>query len=73
MPGLVAARILVGEDQRYFLTASILSGATLLTGASMISKIVVPGVIIPVGVITSLVGVPVFLLIIMTRRQRTWT
>ncbi|MQY19154.1 FecCD family ABC transporter permease [Nocardia macrotermitis] len=67
------ARILVGEDQRYFLTASILSGATLLTGASMVSKIVVPGVIIPVGVITSLVGVPVFLLIIMTRRQRTWT
>nr|WP_237755256.1 iron ABC transporter permease [Nocardia nova] len=66
------ARILVGEDQRYFLTASILSGATLLTGASMVSKLVVPGVIVPVGVITSLVGVPVFLLIIMTRRQRTW-
>ncbi|MEV5650660.1 iron ABC transporter permease [Nocardia sp. NPDC052254] len=67
------ARMLVGEDQRYFFTASILSGAVLLTGASMISKLVVPGVIIPVGIITSLVGVPVFLLIIMTRRQRTWT
>ncbi len=67
------ARILVGEDQRHFLTASVLSGAILLTGASMVSKIIVPGVIIPVGVITSLVGVPVFLVIIMTRRQRTWT
>lgn len=67
------ARIMVGEDQRYFLSASILNGAILLTGASMVSKIIVPGVIIPVGVITSLVGVPVFLLIIMTRRQRTWT
>jgi iron complex transport system permease protein len=66
------ARILVGEDQRYFLTASVLSGMILLTGASMVSKIVVPGVIIPVGVITSLVGVPVFLAIIMTRRQRNW-
>ncbi|WP_019202901.1 iron ABC transporter permease [Tsukamurella sp. 1534] len=67
------ARALVGEDQRFLLPASLFSGAALLAGASVISKLLVPGVIVPVGVITSLVGVPVFLLVIMTRRQRSWT
>lgn len=67
------ARILVGEDQRYFLPASLLCGSSLLCGASLASKIIVPGVIVPVGIITSLVGVPVFLVIIMSTRRRMWT
>jgi iron complex transport system permease protein len=67
------ARIFVGEDQRYFLPASLLSGSVLLCGASLVSKLVVPGVIVPVGIITSLVGVPVFLIIIMSTRRRLWS
>lgn len=67
------ARIFVGEDQRYFLPASLLSGSVLLCGASLISKLLVPGVIVPVGIITSLVGVPVFLIIIMSTRRRLWS
>lgn len=66
------ARILVGEDQRYFLPSSLLCGSLLLCGASLASKLIVPGVIIPVGIITSLVGVPVFLLIILSNRRRLW-
>ena len=67
------ARTLVGEDQRYFLPASLLCGSILLCGASLASKLIVPGVIIPVGIITSLVGVPVFLLIILSSRRRLWS
>jgi iron complex transport system permease protein len=66
------ARILVGEDQRYFLPASALAGALLLSVTSIVSKSVVPGVIIPVGIITSLIGVPFFLSLIVSRRRQFW-
>ncbi|MGF6885558.1 iron complex transport system permease protein [Nocardia sp. GAS34] len=68
-----AARMLVGENQRHLLPASALCGAILLCGASIASKLLVPGVIVPVGIITSIVGVPVFLLLILTKRRQLWT
>ena len=63
------ARGLVGEDQRFLVPASILAGATLLTAAHAVSQVIVPGVSVPVGILTALVGVPVFLLIIFGRRR----
>lgn len=66
------ARMLVGEDQRYFLTASTLVGSLLLVAASAVSKVIQPGVILPVGIITAIVGVPVFVLIIAGQRRKTW-
>ncbi|SCX24914.1 FecCD family ABC transporter permease [Corynebacterium jeikeium] len=66
------ARMLVGEDQRFFLTTSIFSGALLLTSASVVSKLIQPGAILPVGIITAIVGVPAFVvLIVLRRRPRT--
>ena len=41
----------------------------LLTAAHAVSQVVVPGVAGPVGILTALVGVPVFLLIIFGRRR----
>jgi iron complex transport system permease protein len=67
------ARMLVGEDQRYFLPASALAGAVLLSLTSIVSKSIVPGVVVPVGIITSLVGVPFFLSLILSRRRQFWT
>jgi len=64
------ARILTGEDQRFFLPAAALSGAALLSLTSVVSKAIVPGVIFPVGIITALVGVPVFLTLILARRRQ---
>lgn len=58
------ARLLVGEDHRFFLPASILSGAIIMSLASAASKIIVPGVLMPVGIVTAVIGVPVFLLLI---------
>lgn len=69
--GLVAphiARLIFGEDHRFYLPASALTGALVLSIASVVSKNIVPGVIIPVGIITSLVGVPFFLSIILRHR-----
>ncbi|WP_437887953.1 FecCD family ABC transporter permease [Phytobacter sp. V91] len=69
--GLVAphiSRMLFGEDHRYYLPGSVLTGGLVLSLASVASKNIVPGVIIPVGIVTSLVGVPFFLSIILRHR-----
>ena len=52
------ARILVGEDQRLFVPTAMACGALVLTSAHAVAQIVVPGVVLPVGILTALVGVP---------------
>ncbi len=66
------ARMLVGEDQRYFAPASMAAGALLLSAAHAVSITIVPGVAVPIGIITSLVGVPFFLILIFARRRTIW-
>lgn len=71
--GLVAphiARMLVGEDQRYLLVASGCVGAVMLSAASVLSKIIMPGVLLPVGIVTAIIGVPFFLHLILRRSRR---
>jgi iron complex transport system permease protein len=63
------ARLLVGEDHRFLLPASILTGATVMSLASVVSKIIVPGVLVPVGIVTSLIGVPIFMVLVFSRRR----
>ncbi|MEE2730588.1 MAG: iron ABC transporter permease [Pseudomonadota bacterium] len=64
------ARILLGEDHRYLVPGAALCGALILSLASFLSKALLPGVIIPVGIITSLVGVPIFLALIVGQKRR---
>jgi iron complex transport system permease protein len=66
------ARMLVGEDQRFFLPASILTGALMLSASSVLSKTLIPGAIFPIGVVTSLVGVPFFISLILRGKRNTW-
>ncbi|AKH20580.1 FecCD family ABC transporter permease [Sedimenticola thiotaurini] len=67
------ARLLVGEDQRYFLPMSMLAGGLMMSLTSLISKSVTPGVIYPVGIVTSLIGVPFFISLILSIRRRNWS
>lgn len=69
--GIVApniARMLVGEDQRYFLPMSFLVGAFLLSSASVLSKSLVPGALFPIGIVTAIIGVPFFFWMIIGKR-----
>ena len=66
------ARMRVGEDQRYFIPASLASGALMMSTAHAVSLIITPGLAIPIGIVTSLVGVPFFIFIIMTRKRALW-
>ncbi|WP_413283646.1 FecCD family ABC transporter permease [Vibrio sp. MA40-2] len=71
--GLVAphiARMILGEDQRFFLPASFLLGAVLLELASIASKSIMPGIILPLTVMMSMVGVPFFIFLIVKKGGR---
>jgi iron complex transport system permease protein len=61
------ARLVLGEDHRFFLPGSALAGALVLSLASITSKLLVPGMVIPVGIVTALVGVPLFLSLLFAR------
>jgi len=63
------ARMLVGEDQRYFVPLSAMVGALVLSLTSLTSKTITPGIIYPIGIITSLIGVPIFISIILSSRR----
>ena len=66
------ARMFVGEDQRFFLPMSAFAGALLLSAASIGSKLIVPGAILPIGIVTSFIGVPFFLSLILLKRRNFW-
>lgn len=63
------ARMFVGEDQRFLLLLSMIAGALMLSIASVLSKVIVPGALFPIGIVTAIVGVP-FLLWLIFRRRR---
>lgn len=70
--GLVAphvARLVIGSDYRYLIPASGVLGAILIVGSDIVSRNLIPPVIIPVGVITAFMGGPLFLYLIMKRRM----
>ena len=64
------ARMAVGEDHRFLLPASLFTGALLMSLASVASKLLVPGILLPVGIVTSLVGLPVFFALVLRREAR---
>ena len=57
-------RLVVGNDQRLLLPASVLCGGTLLVFADTLARTIAAPIQLPVGVITALVGVPVLLLLL---------
>jgi iron complex transport system permease protein len=55
------ARFAVGNDQRLVLPASLFLGATLLAAADLAARTIVSPAQLPVGVLTVMIGVPLFL------------
>ena len=58
------ARRWVGEDQRYYLILSAIIGGILLVISSMVTKVIKPGVVVPIGIISSLIGLPLIFIIL---------
>ncbi|MBD7957963.1 iron chelate uptake ABC transporter family permease subunit [Microbacterium sp. Sa4CUA7] len=61
-------RLLIGTDHRWLLPLSALAGAALLVAADVVGRVIARPSEIEVGIITALIGAPVFIWIV--RRQR---
>lgn len=62
-------RVFIGSDNRYLLPASACFGAAFLVAADMIARVVgTTGV--PVGVITAIVGSPLFLYLLIKKSKK---
>jgi iron complex transport system permease protein len=62
------ARSLVGGDARRALPASMLAGSALLLAADLAAQRIQPGLELPVGSVTALIGAP-FLIRLLQRRD----
>lgn len=63
-------RMLVGNDHRLLLPASLIVGALLLNITDTVARTVVQPAELPIGVITSLVGAPIFLSLLLHRKKQ---
>jgi iron complex transport system permease protein len=61
-------RMIGGADNRFLIIGSALTGATILTLADLLARISVRPAELPIGIVTSAVGVPVFIFLL-RRRQ----
>ena len=62
-------RLAVGADHRFVVPASALAGGTLLVAADTIARTLMAPRQLPVGAITAIVGVPLFLLLLSRGRK----
>jgi iron complex transport system permease protein len=64
-------RLVAGSNHRIVVPASILLGGTLLTLADTLARVAAAPRQLPVGALTALIGVPLFL--VLMRRERRIT
>ncbi len=65
--GLIAphlVRMIIGSDYRFLVPYSAITGSALLLLSDIISRVLLSPIVLPVGIITSFVGVPLFLFIL---------
>lgn len=64
-----AARRFVGTDHRRVIPVAALMGGLLLLAADLLSRFVIPPQEMPIGVMTAVIGVPLFLFLVTQRRM----
>ncbi len=65
-----AARLLFGHRHHRLVPASALMGAVFLVASDVLSRILISGQVLPIGVITALIGAPCFGLLLLRMRRR---
>jgi iron complex transport system permease protein len=73
--GLVAphiCRMIIGGDVRFLIPASGLFGAAFLLACDLIARTIIAPIILPVGVLTALVGGPFLFFLLLRKRKEYW-
>ncbi len=71
--GLVAPHIsrrLIGDDHRYFLMGSLLTGSVLLLASDVVARLILAPRVLPVAILTAFLGAPVFIVLLMRGHRR---
>ncbi|NLX48914.1 MAG: iron ABC transporter permease [Methanospirillum sp.] len=63
-------RRLIGDDQRYLIPGSCLMGGILLLASDTVARLIIAPYVLPVAVLTSFMGAPVFLYLILRGYRR---
>ncbi len=64
--------MVIGGDNRFLIPASGLVGAVLLVVADIVAMQIIAPAILPVGVVTAFMGVPLFIYLILRERREYW-
>lgn len=67
------ARLIIGNDHRFLIPCSALVGAFLLLCSDTVARLVIAPTELPVGIVTSLLGVPFFINILVSKRRQSWS
>ncbi|SES23068.1 iron complex transport system permease protein [Rhizobium sp. NFR03] len=63
------ARLLVGEDHRFTIAATVAVGGVFAVLASLATKVIVPGAVLPLSMVTSLTGLPFFIFLVLRQSR----
>lgn len=70
--GLVVPHIVrkaIGGDERYLMPVSCLVGGGLLLASDTVARLIIAPIVLPVGILTSFVGAPLFLYLVIKGRD----
>jgi len=62
-------RLIIGNDHRFLIPYSAIFGAFLLTISDLIARTIISPTVLPVGIITSFAGAPMFFYLLIRRRR----
>ncbi len=65
-------RMFVGSDNRYLIPASAAVGSLLMVAAHLVGRTVLSPTLIPVGIIMSCIGGPLFIWLVLRRNKNAW-
>ena len=64
------ARMIIGSDHRYLIPLSIILGAIVLVTADGVGQVILYPSVVPVGIITSMLGGPLFIYLLIRRYRK---
>jgi len=66
------ARMIIGNDHRFLIPCSIVLGSFMLIASDTVARLVLSPTELPVGIVTSLLGVPFFIYLLVSKRRQGW-
>jgi iron complex transport system permease protein len=73
--GLVVPHIVrsvIGPDERFLIPSSAIYGGVFLLISDTVARTIISPIVLPVGILTSFIGAPLFLFLLIKKRRKQW-